>query len=282
MAAVSRESVKQRVMTMLPARWQDGLRRLRRRSRVARATVGHYVDGVVSRRQLTVAASAYPEYFRDRRRYEELAGVDLRREDDDPQLLDRTAVSPFDPHYTYQDAWAARRVFESRVPSHVDVGSRITYVIGLAAFVEVTYVDLRPLEASIEGLTPLGGSILDLPFADRSVQSLSCLHVAEHIGLGRYGDPLDPEGTVKAAKELQRVLADDGRLYFSLPVGEPLVAFNAHRVHDPGAVLEWFDELELVAFSAVDDDGTFLPGVDPATVRGNSWGCGFYELRRNA
>ena len=40
----------------------------------------------------------------------------------------------------------------------------------------------------------------------------------EHIGLGRYGDPIDPQGTEKAATELQRVLAPGGDLYLSLPI----------------------------------------------------------------
>ena len=54
-------------------------------------------------------------------------------------------------------------------------------------------VDLPEFDAQLE------------PFGDRSVPSLSCLHVVEHVGLGRYGDPLDPQGSIKAMRELQRV-----------------------------------------------------------------------------
>src|ERR1035437_9128085 len=63
--------------------------------------------------------------------------------------------------------------------------------------------------------------------------SVSCLHVAEHIGLGRYGDPIDPLGTNKALLELQRVLAPGGVLLFSMPVGRERVEFNAQRIWDP-------------------------------------------------
>src|SRR2546430_12288402 len=48
------------------------------------------------------------------------------------------------------------------------------------------------------------------PFGDLELSSVSCLHVAEHIGLGRYGDAIDPLGTRKAIGELARVLAVDG------------------------------------------------------------------------
>ena len=49
--------------------------------------------------------------------------------------------------------------------------------------------------------------VLILPFEDESVESLSCMHVVEHIGLGRYGDILDPDGDSKAISELKRALA---------------------------------------------------------------------------
>src|SRR5205823_1724620 len=160
-------------------------------------------------------------------------------------------------HYTYQDAWAAREIFRRQPARHVDIGSRISFVAGLAAFVPVTFIDLRPLEVEIPGLESRRGSILALPYDDESLESVSTLHVAEHIGLGRYGDPLDPGGIEKAAAELQRVLAPGGFLYFSVPVGRAHTAFNAHRVLDPEAVVQLFPSLCLDGFAGVDDDGAF-------------------------
>ncbi len=55
-------------------------------------------------------------------------------------------------------------------------------------------------------MTTNTANILDLPFKGNSVESLSCMHVVEHIGLGRYGDPMDPEGDIEAIKELKRVV----------------------------------------------------------------------------
>src|SRR5206468_9735067 len=106
----------------------------------------------------------------------------------------------------------------NRPDRHVDVGSHNLFANLLSAVVPVIFLDYRPLNGRLRGLECIGGSILELPFADNSVESLSCLHVAEHIGLGRYGDPLDPEGTKKAARELERVLAKGGNHYFAVPV----------------------------------------------------------------
>jgi SAM-dependent methyltransferase len=220
-------------------------------------------------------------YLRDRAAYRRLPGAEpLRWRDAFPKLGDRQATSPYDPHYFFQDAWAARQVVEARPPRHVDVGSRVDLVAFLAAVTPVTFVDIRPLEAELEGLSSVAGSVLDLPFPTTSLRSVSCLHVAEHIGLGRYGDPLDPAGTRKAAAELQRVVAPGGQLLFSLPVGRERVAFNAHRIHRPQTVRGWFDELELAEFSGVGDDQRFRRHRQLEELESQHYACGMFRLVR--
>jgi SAM-dependent methyltransferase len=234
--------------------------------------------------RLVAAPRGYRQFFADLRRYRKLAPDDeVSLANAYPQIHDRTATSAIDNHYFHQDVWAAQRVAELRPPRHVDVGSRVDYVGFLTAITAVTFVDIRPLKVDIEGLTPVAGSILDMPFDDRSVPSLSCLHVAEHIGLGRYGDPLDPAGTRKAASELQRVLAPDGQLLFSGPVGRPRTCFNAHRIHAPGDIAGMFPELDLIEFAGVDDEGRFRRHLHPSELADQRYGCGlFHFIRRKA
>jgi SAM-dependent methyltransferase len=220
-------------------------------------------------------------WFRDRRRYRSMPGAEpFRWIDSDPQLSDRLPTSSFDRHYFYQDVWAAQRIAELGPQSHVDIGSRVDYVGFLTSLTKVVFVDIRPLEAEVEGLESLAGSILDLPFEDGSLRSVSCLHVAEHIGLGRYGDPLDPEGTRKAAAELQRVVAPAGQLLFSGPVGRPRLCFNAHRIHSPEQILEMFPLLELVEFSGVDDQGRFRRHRALDELAGSRYACGMFRFTR--
>lgn len=223
----------------------------------------------------------YLKFFSELHRYERMTGAEkIHRRDLYPCMDDRTSTTGFDTHYFYQDIWAFRKIFESGTKSHVDVGSKVDYVGFLSTVTQTTFIDIRPLITDLPGFESKAGSILDMPYEDGSISSLSCLHVAEHIGLGRYGDPLDPLGTVKACRELQRVLAPGGNLYFGLPIGKPRVCFNAHRIHSPDQILEYFSELKLVAFSFVNDKGRFLQNIDPSESRNAKYGCGLFQFTK--
>lgn len=164
-----------------------------------------------------------------------------------PCLFDNLDHTPLEPTYFFQDSWGARKIFENQPAHHYDIGSSAKTIGILSQFVPTTMVDIRPIDLELENLFFKKGSILDLPFENNSIDSLSSLCVVEHIGLGRYGDPIDAFGSEKAASELQRVLALGGNLYFSVPVdSECKVYFNAHRAFTRDYVLELFSNLELI------------------------------------
>lgn len=223
-----------------------------------------------------------PRFLGDLRTYSSLPGAEpMKLRNLQPSLRDWLPESPYDPHYFFQDAWAARRIADHRPPRHVDVGSRVDLAAFLTALTEVVFVDIRPLRARLDRLTSIKGSVLELPFESESIDSLSCLHVAEHVGLGRYGDTLDPKGTEKAATELERVLGPRGELLFSVPVGRPRLCFNAHRIHGPDEVLAMFQQLELREFSAVTDKDEFVTGIDPSEVATARYACGLFRFTRS-
>ena len=51
----------------------------------------------------------------------------------------------------------------------------------------------------------------------------------DHDGLGRYGDPLCPDGDLMAMDIVKRVLSSDGTLFLSVPLGADAVAWNLMR-----------------------------------------------------
>ncbi len=121
-----------------------------------------------------------------------------------------------------------------------------------------------------------GRAFRSMPFADRSIPSLSSICVIEHIGLGRYGDDLDPDGSEKAAAELRRVLAAGGDLYVSVPIDDECrVYFNAHRAFTRSCVLELFADLELVA-----EQYLYGHEVVPEYAAARGFGTGMFHFRK--
>jgi len=155
----------------------------------------------------------------------------------------------------YQDVWAISRVLTRRPPWMLDVGGMARYVGTLSLFLPVTLVDIRPSAPKLNQLTFVRGDVTALPFEDDSVPMASCLSVVEHIGLGRYGDAIDPRGSERACRELQRVLQPGGHLLLSVPVAdEPVTLFNAHRLLGRDQVRGWLDECDLTGGIEVRND----------------------------
>jgi SAM-dependent methyltransferase len=212
-------------------------------------------------------------------------GLSVRWDDAKPCPDDRTATTGFDRHYVYHTAWAARVIARTRPARHVDVSSSLYFAAIASAFVPVDYYEYRPVRLDLDNLETNTADLLKLPFADASVASISCMHVVEHVGLGRYGDPLDAEGDLAAMNELKRVVAPGGDLLFVVPVGRPRVVFNAHRIYGPGHVLDAFAGMKLEEFALI-PDGRFGRGLvidpKPAFVDEQNYGCGCFWFRRPA
>ena len=121
-----------------------------------------------------------------------------------------------------------------------------------------------------------------LSFNDNSIESLSCMHVVEHVGLGRYGDDLDADGDIAAIKELSRVIAPKGKLYFVVPVGgEARIQFNAHRIYRKEDIINLFQENGLIIeeFTLIPDDpadGDLIKNPASILLEKQKYGCGCF------
>lgn len=200
-----------------------------------------------------------------------------------PCLLDNTENTTFDSHYIYHPAWAARILRKIMPSKHIDISSTLHFSSIISAFINVEFYDYRPAKLNLDGFISKRGDLMSLPFDDCSVESLSCMHVVEHIGLGRYGDPLDPLGDIKAIAELKRVLANNGNLIFVTPIGNPRIMFNAHRIYSYKQIIEYFSELELVEFSLIPDSAAtngIIINADENVADEQKYGCGCFWFRK--
>jgi hypothetical protein len=159
-------------------------------------------------------------------------------------------------HYFYQDLYVAQKIFRNAPTRHVDVGSRIDgFVAHIATFREIEVLDFRPLVSLVPNIVYHQCDLLDIPSRLREYcDSLSCLHVLEHVGLGRYGDPVDLDGHAKALGNLVAMLKPGGTLYLSAPFGAERIEYNAHRVFHLATIRDLIERsLKIVEFSMVDD-----------------------------
>jgi SAM-dependent methyltransferase len=214
---------------------------------------------------------------------------ELNWDDRLPCHADCTAGAGFDRHYIYHTAWAARVLARLRPAQHIDIASSLYFASIASAFVPTRYYEYRPVDLYLPNLSCDRADLTALPFADRSIASLSCMHVVEHVGLGRYGDELDPDGDLRATSELARVLAPGGSLLLVVPVGRPRVQFNAHRIYAFDQVRDAFAGLDLAEFALVPDrayaernGSAFIANASKTQADAQRYGCGCFRFWRGA
>lgn len=198
-----------------------------------------------------------------------------------PCLKDRVVHTPFDQHYTYHPAWAARILAKTKPQHHVDFSSILGFSSIVSAFIPVTFYDYRPAELKLSGWEGHFADLCKLDMADNSFASVSCMHTVEHIGLGRYGDAINPQGDIKAINELKRITKPGGDILFVTPVGKQRIEFNAHRIYSFELVKELFAGCDLVEFSLVPDAGGLIEHANPQLVAQQAYGCGCFWFKKS-
>jgi SAM-dependent methyltransferase len=191
-------------------------------------------------------------------------------------------------HYFHQDLMVARRIFINNPKRHLDIGSRTDgFVSHVAVFREVEVIDIREQKSKVKNIVFSKADLMQLPVnMIDTYDSISSLHAVEHFGLGRYGDPVDYYGFLKALKNITRMLKTSGKFYFSVPIGRQRIEFNAHRVFSINYLLSLLkDNFIIDRFSFVDDNGDLFEDVELNQFEiernfGCHYGCGIFELTK--
>jgi len=199
---------------------------------------------------------------------------------------ENTTNTEFDRHYIYHPAWAARKLKENNIHEHVDISSTLHFSSIVSAFIKVDFFDYRPANLKLNNLTCGSQDLTKLTFESSSVHSLSCMHTIEHVGLGRYGDPIDYNGDLKAIDELCRVLSNGGILLMVVPVGKKnKIFFNAHRIYEPHQFSDEFIKrgLELKEFTLIPErpeDGHLVESPSASLIDKQEYACGCFMFTK--
>jgi Cyclopropane fatty acid synthase and related methyltransferases len=190
--------------------------------------------------------------------------------------------------YFWQDLYVAQRIFTNKPKKHVDVGSSVGgFVTHVASYRPIEVLDIRSLDVNIPNVTFRQHDIMDSSLLQAEyTDSISSLHVLEHFGLGRYGDPICYDGYLRGFENMTYLLKPQGKFYLSVPLGEQRIEFHGHRVFSLAYLLEMVSSGYVIdSFSYVDDKGDFFPDVEitDELLKNNCnclFGCAILELTK--
>lgn len=228
----------------------------------------------------------YLKYYRQKNEFTKLGGIITHTY---PILWDYDAeAGSASGHYFHQDLVVASYINKKNPIRHIDIGSRIDgFVAHVASFRKIEIMDVRELKSSDHNnISFIKADLMKSENAKENItDSISCLHAIEHFGLGRYNEPLDPNGHKKAFENIIKMLKIGGSLYISFPIANSNeVHFNAHRVFNPKDIFFWSrhcKKLALENFDYVDDSGNLHRNINLDTEKFDlKWGCGIYNFTK--
>ena len=144
----------------------------------------------------------------------------------------------FFSHYEAFSFWLASRLnSRGRRRKILDIGSTKCTNAILSVSHDVTAIVLKDCHDRLSNVKYVIHDVSDrLPFPDKSFDTFTSTASLHLVGLGRYGDRLDPNSLIHLIAELDRVMKDDSELIFSFCLGKDMLHFNN----------SWFLELDTI------------------------------------
>ena len=189
--------------------------------------------------------------------------------------------SDHENHFFHSDLLIAQKIFDKNPENHIDIGSRIDGLVShIASFRNLDCVDIKNINIKPhKNINFLQLDITDNKIINKKKYfSVSSVGLLSHVGLGRYGDKIDPDGHLKAIQNLCNLCERNGLIYIMVPVGKSGVEFNSHRVFNPHLIVENFKirNCELIEFSLINDDGELNINSDLNSAINLNFGGGVF------
>ncbi len=79
-----------------------------------------------------------------------------------------------------------------------------------------------------------------------------------HAGLGRMGDPINPNADIEAMDGYKTLLKKDGLLFLSIPVGKDCLVWNLHRIYGHTRLKKLFKGWRIVGYHGFTSENLYV------------------------
>jgi SAM-dependent methyltransferase len=131
---------------------------------------------------------------------------------------------------------------------------------------EVYGIDFMPSRKPVE-FTFVRGNLEYMPFDNDSFDIITAVSTIEHVGLGRYGDPISPDGDKNAMEEIRRVVKPGRRIVITIPCEADIICYSKdgvplHRAYSPTSLNNLLSRLKILEISyIVKKRGIWVPAT---------------------
>ena len=120
---------------------------------------------------------------------------------------------------------------------------------------EVYGIDAVPFPNQ-QNFTFVQSNLEYLPFDNDFFDIVTAVSTIEHVGLGRYGDPISQEGDKKAVEEIKRIVKPGGKIIITIPCGIGTICYSKegiplHRVYSPISLIKLLSGLKILEISYI-------------------------------
>lgn len=186
----------------------------------------------------------------------------------------------------HADLLTSQRVFQNKPTKHLDIGSKIDGLVSqIASYRELDVIDIRGLDIrSHKNINFIKQDILQFTVSNEEdkYDSISSNGVLGHVGLGRYGDNIDPCGYKKAIKAINNLSKQRCTVYTYVPVGKKGVEFNAHTIFDPHELINEFEiyNFKLKEFHLINDEGDLILNYNKDHAKDFNFAGGYFVFTK--
>lgn len=111
------------------------------------------------------------------------------------------------------------------------VGSQSPWIEALAIFSGAGEVHTCDFQIPIDDVHLPNFRILKFSEIAHQYDVVISYSSLEHDGLGRYGDPIHPNGDILRVEKIRTLIKPNGYLFLGISVGPDALCFNVHRIY---------------------------------------------------